>query len=675
MRFIRTATALLAGAALVACSGAGDAPLEGAAPSFSPSGKHDGAADSVRYLQGIGTNATVRGRFQSELQYRGFTFRAEAGQQLDIQLTAQAEQNGLLLDRAVQTQVLLYGPAPSEDALFDQVVADSGMVQQAEVQHEVQQDGVYLIAAAREEQAQNAQFELEVQCQNCQDQQPVEKLCTAGRLYIEGSKQKSQEWDRCEVVVLEPTTLIENETLVIGPDVHVRAHYYITDYHPEGWGETQIRIDGTLDMRSEKGHEIVFESNVEGKQWVGIRVNTPGTQMHDFVLRDTHQGLEIYGNSVRVTDAEFELNRWGVNIAGASGVELEGLRFHDNRTGVVNHAPNGNGGWSNAPLDNLFLLDSEFYANDWGISLSQVSETYIDGVDVHDNTHGIFIGNRTQNRDPEEAVNIGNCVVRANDDGVQLNGNAVIDGCEITDNRTFGVLSVDGWHKVKNSRLTGNGADCEDAPVSQRQLQSCGALVALPDAHTVFRNNLIEDNAAHGVVLMGRDRDPQRRTAGVDPAVLNSVIKGNGGYGVVLVDAPVYSVEFNHIEANTGAAQIGLVFTQTYANTRYNRQPQPDADGQYSYQATLGFRNNRLQRNNIYPGANPFLGFEFHVNTNIRLTEHIGFWREVEMSQNFVEGLTDDDVTTTWPHQNLKIVPLLVDEESTAGLIRELPFD
>ena len=49
-------------------------------------------------MQDIGTNATVRGRFQREVKYRGFTLFAEEGQQLQIDLDAHREAGGFLLD-------------------------------------------------------------------------------------------------------------------------------------------------------------------------------------------------------------------------------------------------------------------------------------------------------------------------------------------------------------------------------------------------------------------------------------------------------------------------------------------------------------------------------------------------------------------------------------------------
>jgi hypothetical protein len=247
----------------------GAAPNTGSAidaPSFSPGGKHDGAEQAIRYIQGVGTQAQVQGRFQTELKWRGFTFEAQAGQKVHMALSAQLERNGLLIEQAVDTQMLLYGPADSPDALFEQVIADSGMAQQAQIDVELEKDGYYLLAATRDEAVQQAQFELEIECDNCGAQDGVDPdlLCTEGKLFVEGAKLRTQTWDRCQVIVLEPTRLPEDEKLTIGPDVHVRAHYYITDFHPEGWGEVSIELEGELEMQSTPEHPITFESNVEG---------------------------------------------------------------------------------------------------------------------------------------------------------------------------------------------------------------------------------------------------------------------------------------------------------------------------------------------------------------------------------------------------------------------------
>ena len=664
---------------------AGEAAFD--APAFSPSGKHDGAEQAIRYIQGVGTQAQVQGRFQPDLKWRGFTFEAQAGQQIQVALSAQLERNGLLLEQRVDTQVLLYGPADSADALFEQVIADSGLVQQAQLDVELEKDGFYLLAATRDEAAQQAQFDLEIECPNCGAQDGTtggqDLLCKTGRLFVEGAILKSQVWDRCEVIVLEPTRLPAEEKLTIGPDVHVRAHYYITDFHPEGWGEVRLTLEGELDMQSTPDHRIVFESNVEGKQWDGVRVARANTVMHDFAFKDTHEGLHILDTAegTRVVNGEFMLNRYALRLRGAAGIELEGLTIHDNTTGIENRG-DGRGVFA---LDSLFLLDSEFYLNDTAINLNSIKGSFIDGLSVHDNDAGVRIFNDGgETAEPENWVAIANSRFVDNGFGVNLRGNGSVDHCEFLRNATYGVQTIAGWQKVKNSVFESNSHACATPTVLAEYrpewFMDCAAGVATAAAHTVFRNNIIEKNDGYGVAILGNPGAQQRAT-GRDPAVLNSLIRANGRGGVALIDAPVYSVEFNAIKDNSEGA-IHLIYSAqaSILTLQYDRETMRQ------FIADVFVRPNRVQRNNFETDATVFHRLIYRrVNTDdeeipasfdaIRALNG-EFTATLTLSNNFVPAADVDAMQALDDLTGFDVMPLLDGPEATAGIIVEIePFD
>lgn len=689
-RTLRTLlTTATLGLAATACDDGNTGTAGGAdAPSFSPSGKHDNAEQAIRYIQGVGTQAQVQGRFQQDLKWRGFTFQAQKGQQIQVALSAQLERNGLLLNEQVDTQVLLYGPADSEEALFEQVIADSGLNKQASLDVELEADGFYLLAATRDEAVQQAQFDLEIECANCgaQDDQGADLLCDPGKLFIEGAKLKSQEWKRCNVIVLEPTTLPAEEKLTIGPDVHVRAHYYITDFHPEGWGETRITLEGELDMQSTPEHRIVFESNVEGKQWDGVRLARPGVVMHDFVFRDTHEGLHILAGAegARIEGGEFMLNRYGLRLRGAAGIELEGLKIHDNQIGMDNYGDGQRGGIHD--LDSLFLLDSELWLNETAVQLGNLKGTYLDGLYVHDNDNGIAIRNAGgETAEPENWLTIGNSRFLYNGYGISLRGNGTIDHCEFVRSGTFAVQTSAGWQKVKNSVFEGNSTECVTPDhlngYLQRWFTSCGAISAQPDAHTVIRNNLIEKNEGYGVVIVGQAAAQQRGAGGRDPAVLNSVIEANGRAGVAAVDAPVYSVEFNVVKDNAeGAIHLAYSAQSNLQTTQFNRETMQHEIREVSV------RNNRIQRNNFETDETVFHRLVYRlINTeqmepasfsavNVRGGNDLA--RVLTLSNNYVPAADVDAMQALDDMTGFDVMPLLDAPEETAGIIVEIkPFD
>lgn len=476
--------------------------------------------------------------------------------------------------------------------------------------------------------------------------------------------------------MLEPTRLPESETLTIGPDVHVRAHYYITDFHPEGWGEVRIQFDGELDMQSTPEHPITFESNVDGKQWDGVYINRAGTKMHDFIFRDTHNGMFIgeTAEGTRIENAEFLLNRQALHL-NASGIELENLSVHDNQTGIYNGNRN--------QLDSLFLLDSELYLNET-LSLHRMEGTFIDGLYVHDNDTGLRITNPGgMTSEPENWLVVSNSRFHNNGYGVNLQGNGVVDHCEFYQNRTYGVRTDNGWQKVKNSIFESNSTDCVDPEAlngyTQQWFANCSAATTTPIAHTVLRNNLFEKNEGYGVGMLGAPTTERTNRVGRDPAILNSELRANGRAAVALVNAPVYSIEFNTIKDNTeGAIHLAYSARSGLVTTGRNRTTmRMEITG-------VGVRPNRIQRNNFETDATVFHRRVYRLINNDDVEPAsfeaaagwTGFVRAWTWSNNYLPAADLAELEALDGNSAFTVLPLLDEPEEAAGIIVPIePFD
>lgn len=173
--------------------------------------------------------------------------------------------------------------------------------------------------------------------------------------------------------------------------------------------------------------------------------------------------------------------------------------------------------------------------------LWQLTGSYIDGARVHDNVLGIGIrNNATGQQAPEDFLVIGKSVIEKNSTGITLDGNAVVDGCTLRDNGLSAVSARTCWHQVKNNRVTGNSGDCDRELRRDVNLAACAALVAFSEAHTVFRNNIVDGNLGSGVMLVGANQQDDRARGRVDPAALNNELTNNADYGVALVNSPLY---------------------------------------------------------------------------------------------------------------------------------------
>ena len=631
---------------------------------FSLGGKADAAAQDIQFLEDIGADATVRGRFRSDLTFRGFTFDAEAGDSVDIGLRTQAEVGGLLQEGLVESELIVF--APSDDGEFTEVIHDTDLVREPNVQLEVEESGTFLVVATRPEDTPTAQFELNVDCDQCQEPVEPEQLCEPGRLFIDGATIRTQEWRHCQVIVLEPTRLPAEETLTIGPDVDVRAHYFVTDFGSPTQGETFIEISGKLEMESTKDHPIRFRSNVVDKQWVGLVILADGTELHDFQLIDAVTGIEISADGVRIADAEIRLAKAAIQLSRkaqlrVAGLDIERVRLRDNEKGISNVIRLSNGRLSQVEASEVFILDSEIALNSTGIDLRFVDGSFMGGLDVHHNTTGIRINNvETQTPFPDDFLILADSEIRDNEDGVSISGAGVLDGLLVKGNTGNGVAVGSGSQKVKNSLFKQNSADCDLEDVDNvNMIRSCGAVYTNPDAHTVLRNNVFKGNFGHGLVLEGRttsNRPPR------DPSVLNSIIELNKGSGILFFNAPIVSIEFNDFK-NNGQAHMGF-YWQFCTGGGAAR--------------TCVLNDHRIERNNLLDGADPY-GFRIRetnrIDSLIFRSRNNTAPRNLLVPKNFYANRTFDELEAELDGFRVTFDPMLEEPEPQAGLVQPLDVE
>ncbi len=517
---------------------------------FSVNAKYDGLVDNVRYIEDIGTNTEVHGRFGTRHQYRGFTFKAERGQKLQVALAAQQQSaDGYRLQAAAPTRLVLLGPAQTSDGLFQDEVASTEFAATCQLEETIAQDGYYMVVGVRQQPNVSAQFNLSVTCPSCQaPTQGPQKQCRSGRAYIEGGPLDTQKWDRCETVLLEPAYVRAEKQLTIAADVNVLAGYYITDFHAQGFGETSVTVEGTLKLESTAEHPVVFDTFVPGKEWAGLVLDVPTTLEH-FSLRNSHQGILVQTNDVRIAHAAFSLNRVGVRIPNkqVNGFEVEDSDFSENQQALVLNQ-----------VSNAFVVSSRFRLNESAIALTSAKETFLDDLTLEENGQAISILNSVNGIVPEDTVWMTNLRVRRNGTGVLLtNSSGVIDGGEFIDQDGYAIQVVGNgntWQKIKNLRVEGNARACTEANIGAYS-PACAALSTSNGARTVFRNNVVKNNHGLGISIVGVANNTLR---GYDPAVLNSRIESNHGGGIAFVNAAIFSVEFNTFKGNEQGTLVFL---------------------------------------------------------------------------------------------------------------------
>jgi hypothetical protein len=146
-----------------------------------------------------------------------------------------------------------------------------------------------------------------------------------------------------------------------------------------------------------------------------------------------------------------------------------------------------------------------------------------------------------------------------------------------------------------------------------------------------------------------------------------------------VVDAPIYSIEFNVIKDNTeGAIHLvyssGSALVQTGRNRMTNRN---EVTG-------VGVRQNRIQRNNFETDETVFHRLVYRlINSDDveptsfeALATWNGFVRSLTLSNNYVPAADVDALEALDENSAFTVMPLLDAPEETAGIIVDIePFE
>ncbi|MEM6992799.1 MAG: right-handed parallel beta-helix repeat-containing protein [Myxococcota bacterium] len=687
----------LAAANLAACSEEIGTNPDGTEPKFSLNGKFDGLTDEVRFTEDLGKFADVRGQFVDGVRYRAFTLQADDGDVLSATLAARDED-----DERIDAQLLVYGPVADPNALFDEVAHHSAMELEAGLEFEAKA-GHYLVVAAREETAQVAKFDFGMECINCQKPAEPTRDCRPGRLFVEGSFMDTQEWDRCDVILLEATTLPEDETLVIGPDVRVLVNFFQDGASGEiGLHDNELTIDGTLEMETRAGHPVRFESLLPNLRWQGLLVNSRA-DLHDIEVFDALHGIEltaegatltrakvsdsmhgvrVTGDDITLTDVElFDLEGHGIQVVARKGLGIERALIHDTAVAIERRQS------SRAESRGLFLIDSEFHNNELVFDSSCFStsncnslpESFIAGNKFAQNasvgeifTARVTISSTWSAPDPEAVSLIADNVFVANTEGLVVNGSAALDGNRFEGNENSPLVLSRGHMRMRNNILVDNTPHCKDVDWG----------VFRPAATTT--NSSFSREIRNAEMLTAIQGCATVRLDRMTGSVRNNLVRGNWGHGMVTAAGREITVQQNLFEKN-GAA--GLLFTDT-GNSRFDVFFNEFADNEKHFgflpRCFEMFQNNVFQRtrcsirsnvaieqNNVVGGHNMF---RIELLSDRPMDEMNG--AVLEVGSNFFDGQTDEDVMQPVldAHPALEEPPIVVtgsteDRNPLAGLL------
>lgn len=269
-----------------------------------------------------------------------------------------------------------------------------------------------------------------------------------GQLFVQGAKiEGNVTWDKCEVVLLESTTVTAGSTLTIQPGVQVKGNFLDPNNNNQ-FGNVTLAIEGLLQGNGTAAAPISFTSFKADRGWGGIAIKSKGNSLEHVVVERANTAVDVQaGGNIVVTDSLIQ----GVTISGQQ---------------------------SSA-----------------GILAAQDVEATFSRALVKGFQRGLHLANA-------QKMIIEDSVIRENGIGVQVDGLNPMQGCgsppnvqrwhdpvilhsDIVDNTQFGVLinGADVLVQISKSNLVGN---------KQGALQIWGAGL---NPESYFRENNVYGNA------------------------------------------------------------------------------------------------------------------------------------------------------------------------------------
>jgi hypothetical protein len=279
-------------------------------------GKGD-IAHKAHIVDEIALRSEIKGSFKEGYRVYGYVFEAKAGAVINANVDAvggeeSVDSAGEELDMIMG----LYGPTTGEAsnpgerlAYVDQSMEEGGTLPAVEIQ----ESGKYMFVFSTWDDPAEGDYTVSLGCDGTDFQcmKPVkDEACDEGTLYIEGDTELETEetWSKCEVILLEPTTVEEGKVLTVEPGVTVKGNYL-----GEGtYGDVALKVNGTLQAKGTKANPVVFKAAKEG--W---------------------KGLELYGGSNHLEHVFVEQAEAGITIDGGQNNTLREINVNSSKQGIV----------------------------------------------------------------------------------------------------------------------------------------------------------------------------------------------------------------------------------------------------------------------------------------------------------------------------------------------------
>ena len=302
--------ALSLGAFACGGSGEGDGTEKGGVD-INSFGQDDGKGDlakSTKLLEDVSPDAAIQGRFDPRLRTYGYVIEARKGAKITINLEATAGKDaagieeGAELDMIYEVYGLYQDPKnPGEKLISADDTSDDDLSAPTQVL-EVNEDGRYFIAFTSYNDTGKGEYRLDLTCEgtDVQCMRPdFDKPCEDGRQYIQGAEiAENQTWAKCEVVILENATILEDAEVTINPGVEVKGNYIGSGQ----FGSVQLNVEGLLQAIGTAEAPIIFTNFVEGQGWGGLTFSSKGSSLEHVYIENAQIGVRV------ATDAQVDID-------------------------------------------------------------------------------------------------------------------------------------------------------------------------------------------------------------------------------------------------------------------------------------------------------------------------------------------------------------------------------
>lgn len=271
---------------------------------------------AAHILDDIDLNSVVQGRFQDRVRVYGYTVEVKAGAVLDVAIRTKAGSNssdtapGAALDTVAAVHGPMKGTKRGPQIAYSDDTDESTAAELPPI--EIEQDGQYLVTMSSWSDPGNGTYEIETRCTGTEFQcrRPVNDLpCEAGTQYIMGGPTvETTTWSKCNVVLLETTTVAADSILTVRPGVTVSANYLGTTR----FGDVSLVVNGTLQAVGTERHPVLFTGLRDG--WKGIDLRGPSNTLEHVYVEEAEIGVTTTGRGNTFRDLVVDASDTGIRF-------------------------------------------------------------------------------------------------------------------------------------------------------------------------------------------------------------------------------------------------------------------------------------------------------------------------------------------------------------------------